>query len=106
MSIVKLKTLEGLNITRKGGKLLVDISIAPWQNSTHNFHQEERIVYDPRDSIIDKGYVPAEGLKTELAFYNMPVFVRLHNGTVCDYEKGWTDKFGNPVPAGTDGAYP
>lgn len=106
MSVVKLKTFEGMKITKKGGKLLVDISIAPWKNSSHNFHQEERIVYDPREEIISRGYIPSEGLKTELAYYGMPVFVKLHNGTVCNYEKGWTDKYGNPVPPGTEGAYP
>lgn len=103
---VKIGLLEGFKIAKKGGKLLVDISIAPWTNSAHNYDQKERIVYDDLEDIIGKGYVLSEGLKTSLAYYNLPVYVKLHNGTVCDYEHGWTDRYGIPVPEGTPGAYP
>ncbi len=104
--MAKLKLMEGWKITKKGGKLLVDISIPPWSRSNHRFFQTEKIVYTPTSEIIMEGYRPCDGLKTELAYYGMPVFVRFNGWKKCDYINGFTDKYGRPCEESAPGAMP
>ncbi len=93
--------------TKKGGKLLIDISLKGWgQNTDMKYIQREKISYDDTASIISKGYRKCIGLKTDLAYYNMPVYVQFHNFRKCEYTNGFTDDMGNIVDADTPGAYP
>lgn len=101
----KLRMTEGWKITKQGGKLLVDISIPTWGKTLRRYYQTEKIVYYKKSDIIAMGYRPAEGLKSDLAYYNMPVYVRFNNWKVCDYVNGFTDQYGRPC-AEDAGAYP
>lgn len=101
-----MKVKEGWEITRKGGKLLVDISVSPWDRASRRYHRTEKIVYDDTADIITAGYRMCEGLKTDLAYYKMPIYVKFNGWVKCDYKQGFTDKLGVPVGKDTEGAYP
>lgn len=86
--------------------MLIDISRAPWQSKERIYYQTEKVSYAPMEEIISMGYRECIGLKTSLAYYHMPIYVKFNYFKKCDYKHGYTDKLGNPVPEGTEGAYP
>ena len=95
---VKLKTIEGWRTTHKGGKLLVDFTLKSYGHGNDMpYIRREEIVTIPTSEIISKGYRLCEGLKSELAFYRMPVYVRFHNFRKCDYRFGHLDEWGEPT---------
>ena len=101
-----MKIMEGWKITQNGGKLLVDISVSPWDHKSKRYFQREKIVYDDKKEIILRGYKECEGLKTDLAYWRMPVYVKFTGWKKCDYRKGFTDKLGIPCDKDVEGAYP
>lgn len=102
-----MRTTEGWMITKNGGKLLIDISLKGWgAKSEMKYIQRETVCYDDTATIISRGYRQCLGLKNQLAYYNMPIFVQFHNFRKCDYRNGYTDDMGNVVQSGELGAYP
>lgn len=93
-----MKFLEGMKTTKKGGKLLIDVYLKPFGDPHEmKYRSEERITYESTSEIICKGYRECVGFKTELAYYRMPIYMKLHNFKKFDYEHAWTDDYGNPV---------
>lgn len=100
-----MKILDGWKITKKGGKLLIDMTVPPWSKASQRYHTDEKIVYDDTADILAKGYRPCDGYKTELAYYGMPIYIKFNYWHKCDYINGFTDEYGRPCLEGP-GAYP
>lgn len=95
---VELKRIEGWKTTLKGGKLLVDFTLKSYGHGPDMpFTRMEKIVTIPKSEIRSMGYRRCEGLKSHLAFYGMPVYVRFHNFRKCDFRFGHLDMWGEPT---------
>lgn len=95
---VKMKMIQGWRATSKGSKLLVDFTLKSYGDDKDlPYIRKEQMVTIPTSEIISNGYRLCEGLKSELAFYRMPVYVRFHNFEKCDYKNGHLDAWGEPT---------
>lgn len=109
MAKVKLKIIEGWKLASKGKKLLVDLTLDGYtfidgkiygygpRAGEKVYRCNEELTDLPTSQIIAMGYRETEGWKDGLAFYRMPVFIRFHNFTKCDFRKGYVDRWGDPT---------
>jgi hypothetical protein len=95
-----VKFFEAIKVTRKKGKCVVDLTLKSYDIGTPTFDVKEQIVYVEKADLIRNGYRKCEGYKTELAYWKIPVYMKLHNFRKCDYARGYCDEFGRPCKEG------
>lgn len=95
--------IKGYQISKKGGKLLVDFETNIILRKENKFRPTEKIVYDPASEIIAQGYKPCYGYKSDMAYNFIPVYIRFKGFKKCEgYEFGFVDAMGRVVDPSPD----
>lgn len=95
---VMVNFIKGYQISKKGGKLLVDFDTNIVLRRENKYRPTEKIVYDPAADIIAQGYKPCYGYKSDMAYNFIPVYIRFSGFKKCTgYEFGFVDGMGHVV---------